>query len=65
MNERIKCSVDTCHYWSDGNRCEADAIMVAADAPAEGGRRLEAGASPGGATARSSSQTQCDTFRPR
>lgn len=24
----VKCSVESCHYWGDGNICTADSIMV-------------------------------------
>lgn len=62
-NERIRCTVDTCRFWSSGNRCEADTIMVANDADQAGGR-LEAGVA-GGGQANDASQTKCDTFRHR
>lgn len=31
----IHCSVENCHYWSQGNTCKASEIMVTADAWAE------------------------------
>jgi len=34
MPQEIYCSVNSCHYWGQGNRCEADKIMVTADAAA-------------------------------
>lgn len=30
--DRIRCSVSNCHYWMQGNYCEASAIMVTSDA---------------------------------
>lgn len=27
----IMCSVDNCHYWSQGNVCQANKIMVTSD----------------------------------
>lgn len=27
----VKCSVANCHYWTEGNNCTADAIMVDVD----------------------------------
>lgn|GEM_PF-491452 len=29
--DRIRCSVRNCHYWSDGNHCLASSIMVTSD----------------------------------
>ncbi len=61
---KIKCSVDSCQYWGQGNLCQADEIMVAVDSPGgDLGARMESGAQLGGA--RSSSATKCDTFRPK
>mgnify|MGYP000969588329 CR=1 FL=1 len=31
QNQHIHCLVDSCHYWSDGNRCQANEIMVTSD----------------------------------
>ena len=27
----IHCSIDNCHYWGQGNNCNASEIMVTAD----------------------------------
>lgn len=35
MNQEIYCSVNSCHYWSSGNRCKANKIMVTADSFAD------------------------------
>jgi len=29
---QIHCSVDSCHYWKQGNLCDAQEIMVTSDA---------------------------------
>jgi hypothetical protein len=31
MKDRIRCSVSNCHYWMQGNYCEASSIMVTSD----------------------------------
>lgn len=31
MNQHIHCLVNTCHYWSKGNACVANEIMVTND----------------------------------
>ncbi|SHK47509.1 DUF1540 domain-containing protein [Desulforamulus aeronauticus] len=31
MNQHIHCIVSNCHYWSQGNKCEANEILVATD----------------------------------
>ncbi len=62
---RIGCTVDTCRYYAAGDRCEADQILVNRDSPEEhGSARMETGAL-GGSRVRTSSETRCDTFRPR
>lgn len=32
MNQHIHCIVNDCHYWSQGNKCEANEILVSTDA---------------------------------
>lgn len=32
--QHIHCSVNNCHYWSQGNRCSANEIIVVSDAKA-------------------------------
>jgi len=29
--QHIHCLVDSCHYWSQGNMCQANEIMVTSD----------------------------------
>lgn len=69
----VKCSVDSCYYWGKGNVCQANTITVKNDTDrtyevgAGGRRNLEVGTLGAGAaaSARTSSQTRCETFRPR
>ncbi|MBB5326271.1 hypothetical protein HNQ34_003405 [Anoxybacillus tepidamans] len=49
MAKDVLCEVKNCHYWSDGNRCSAEAIYVVNNA---------------GTMAASSAETGCKTFRP-
>ncbi|WP_442603734.1 DUF1540 domain-containing protein [Paenibacillus sp. KN14-4R] len=30
----VKCSVANCHYWGQGNNCNADSIMIEIDSHA-------------------------------
>lgn len=32
MNQHIHCIVNDCHYWQQGNKCEANEILVSTDA---------------------------------
>ncbi|MFK7692562.1 DUF1540 domain-containing protein [Paenibacillus sp. HJGM_3] len=31
----VKCSVDNCEFWAEGNNCAADTIMIEVNAHAE------------------------------
>jgi hypothetical protein len=31
MNQNIHCLISNCHYWSHGNKCEANEIIVTHD----------------------------------
>lgn len=31
MNQHIHCSVNNCHYWKQGNICDANEIVVVSD----------------------------------
>jgi hypothetical protein len=31
MNQHIHCSVNNCHYWEQGNKCQANEIVVTSD----------------------------------
>jgi hypothetical protein len=30
--QHIHCSVNNCHYWGQGNKCDAEEILVTSDA---------------------------------
>ena len=47
MRIEVKCEVQNCKYWAEGDQCVADSILVVADA----GRRAD-----------SERETICDTF---
>ncbi|HWQ62458.1 MAG TPA: DUF1540 domain-containing protein [Negativicutes bacterium] len=47
----VKCTVQTCKFWNQGEHCSASAIEVNVDG--------------GGAQARQSEQTNCHTFAPK
>ncbi|MFS0780454.1 DUF1540 domain-containing protein [Bacillus sp. 1P06AnD] len=51
MAKDVKCSANTCFYWKHGNQCSAKKIMVEVYSSEE--------------RARTSSQTGCQTFRPK
>jgi len=63
----VYCTVNNCRYWEQGNRCQADRILVVSDARASEGPEsissLEAStldATPTGTCA----ETCCRTFAP-
>lgn len=31
MSKDIRCTIENCHYWAQGNYCEAEQILIAAD----------------------------------
>ena len=31
MSQHIHCAVSNCHYWSQGNKCQANEIVVVSD----------------------------------
>lgn len=34
-NQHIRCSIDNCHYWGQGNQCNAQEIVVTSNAMAD------------------------------
>ncbi|HHT01925.1 MAG TPA: DUF1540 domain-containing protein [Firmicutes bacterium] len=30
-NQHIHCTVNSCHYWNQGNKCQANEILVTSD----------------------------------
>jgi len=65
---RVKCTVDTCHYWGQGQVCTADEIEVNSQYGATGTGRTAFSAelsTAGQSAARTSAETMCQTYRPR
>lgn len=44
----VKCTVDTCHFWAAGNRCEAEKIEVDVDHATIAARGMETAGRAGG-----------------
>ncbi|MBE3553775.1 MAG: DUF1540 domain-containing protein [Thermicanus sp.] len=65
----VKCSVSNCTYWSVGNNCAADIIMVEIDRHAKKKFDAEIGDigydSQHHDLVQSSSETCCHTFKPK
>ena len=62
----VRCTVSNCHYWSDGNVCAAEAILVISDeALPRIGKHDEEIGEIGQTPARVSKETCCYTFRPK
>jgi hypothetical protein len=75
---KVKCTVDSCEYWGEGQVCNAHEIEVKNDISGDSDQfsnhfinaDMEAGAdfgSPGfkDGDARTSAQTCCETMRPK
>lgn len=67
---QVKCSVANCFFWTAGNNCGADAIMVEVDQHSDRTFREEIGgefvdSTHRDYTARQSADTCCHTFRPK
>jgi hypothetical protein len=65
----VKCSVANCEYWSQGNKCHADTIMVEIDQHARANYNVEF-AGEGFDTehkdfASKAASTCCQTFEPK
>ncbi|NLN16837.1 MAG: DUF1540 domain-containing protein [Firmicutes bacterium] len=64
----VKCVVDSCTYWGKGDVCKADTIMVKTSPASKAGELYEFAEELGGRKkkgADTSSETCCETFRPR
>ncbi|MFO7818895.1 MAG: DUF1540 domain-containing protein [Halanaerobacter sp.] len=57
----VKCNVNNCAYWQQGNICAADEIQVSTT---DCGADMEMGSFEEPAHSASSHQTQCVSFRP-
>ncbi|HEX7056958.1 MAG TPA: DUF1540 domain-containing protein [Bacilli bacterium] len=63
---KVACSVANCEYWSPGNNCRADAIMIDIDQHANANYKEEfAGEPEHQDVAESVSHTCCHTFKKR
>ncbi|MGI6604981.1 MAG: DUF1540 domain-containing protein [Firmicutes bacterium] len=68
QNQQIMCSVNSCHYWKSGNRCDANMIMVTADSFAsQAPDRIDAptAATMSATPTQSCMETCCKTFVPK
>jgi len=63
MATDVKCSVSSCHYWGQGDRCEANSIHVVDSV--HNGTSLTAGTMGRSPQAQTSDETACRTFKPR
>ncbi|MFC0558079.1 DUF1540 domain-containing protein [Halalkalibacter alkalisediminis] len=69
-NPIVKCNVANCTFWGDGNRCQADSILVEIDAHANRDYNMEAGEefyekAEHKDKAQEIKETCCHTFRPK
>ncbi|BDG61470.1 DUF1540 domain-containing protein [Caldinitratiruptor microaerophilus] len=62
--QQIECTVSSCFYWGDGDRCHAERIIVTGNPAGIRNARTEFGQLEGRDAAHSS-ETQCHTFVPR
>lgn len=58
---KVKCNINNCAYWQQGNMCTADQIQVST---VDCGADMEIGSFEEPARSNSSHQTQCVSFRP-
>lgn len=56
MQLEVMCTVSNCHYWSQGNKCHANQILIVSDDFAE--KQPDSVDAP---TASSAPQTPCNT----
>ena len=62
MAKDVKCEVDTCHYWAQGNKCNAEEILVNYNFQTTGRSYVEFGMIEKKNT---TDATCCETFRPK
>ncbi len=69
---KVNCSVDSCEFWGQGGICTADAILVKQNMGDEGLYDIEYAeelnldtAANEGFASETSSQTCCETMRPK
>jgi hypothetical protein len=61
--QTIKCSVDSCEYWDQGNICGADGIEVDNIVANTGNEAMEIGSIGVSMEANQSEETCCRTFK--
>ena len=64
MPANVRCTVNSCVYWDEGNRCGADEILVTGASAKERDAEMEV-ASLEPTPTRTSAQTECKTFKPK
>ena len=69
MPEGVKCSVSNCYFWAQGNKCDANSILIEIDKHARASLNEEfAGENLGAGhkdAAPDSKATCCHTFKPK
>lgn len=61
--QQIFCTVNSCYYYDNGDKCAASKIMVKNNTATLGNTRMEVGTLGGGASR--SNETLCETFIPK
>jgi hypothetical protein len=66
----VKCNVANCSFWGEGNKCQAESILVEIDSHANRDYSMEAGEEPYEKAehqdaANTIKETCCHTFRPK
>lgn len=61
-DQQIYCTVSSCYYWSSGDNCHAEKIMVRNNPATLGNTNMEVGTI--GGQAKESNHTLCETFVP-
>jgi len=69
-NPVVKCNVANCTFWGEGNKCQADSILVEIDAHANHDYNMEAGEefyekAEHKDKAKEIKETCCHTFQPK
>jgi len=68
-NPIVKCNVANCTFWGEGNKCQAESILVEIDAHSNRDYNMEAGEEPYEKAehkdeAHAIKETCCHTFQP-
>ncbi|EKP93996.1 DUF1540 domain-containing protein [Thermaerobacter subterraneus] len=68
----VRCTVADCHYWREGNYCDAEQILITHDWVSDrfpnrfdAAEIQELSSRVGGTPARQATDTCCKTFEPR